>query len=42
MRRWHFENCKQAPNQSENVIKQREELRQRMLGFNTKKDKDTQ
>lgn len=36
MSRWHFENCKLAPNQSEKTIPQREELRQRMRGFNTK------
>jgi hypothetical protein len=42
MRRWHFENCKQAPNQSQKTIEQREELRKRMLGFNLKKDKDIQ
>lgn len=31
MSRWHFENCKLAPNQSEKTIQQREELRQKCL-----------
>jgi endogenous inhibitor of DNA gyrase (YacG/DUF329 family) len=36
MTRWHFENCKLSPNQSEKSIQQREELRQRMLRLNRK------
>lgn len=39
MRRWHFENCSQAPNPSQRIIQQREALRQRMRRF-TKKDKN--
>lgn len=42
MHRWHFENCKKAPNPSQKSIEEREELRQRMLGFNTNKEKDTE
>lgn len=38
----HFENCKKAPNPSQKSIEEREELRQRMLGFNTNKEKDTE
>lgn len=38
----HFENCKKAPNPSHKSIEEREELRQRMLGFNTNKEKDTE
>ena len=34
MRRWHFENCKKAPNPSQKSIQQRKELRQKMIDLN--------
>ena len=34
MRRWHFENCKQAPNPSEKGIEQRKELSERFQNLN--------
>ncbi len=41
MRRWHFENCNQAPHPSKKIIDQREELRKRMMLLNTKKKEHT-
>ncbi len=37
----HFENCNQAPHPSKKIIDQREELRKRMMRFNTKKEEHT-
>ena len=39
MKRWHFANCKKAPNTSEKALQQREELAQRMRELNKKRTK---
>lgn len=42
MRRWHFENCKKAPNPSLKSIEQREKLRQRMIDLNVNEGNDNE